>query len=135
MTRIKTVYSEKYTAETPTTSMRKLGLVADEAERLGLAEIVEPRDCDIVSKLRRLHSPEFVEAFGEGRDSWLTTSQGWPWTEEIRDRVLEINKGQLTAAAIALEEGIAANVAQGFHHAPYGSGSGYCTFNGLALVA
>ncbi len=135
MTEIKTVYSEKYTAETPTTSMRKLGLVAEEAERLGLAEIIAPRDCDIVSKLRTLHSPEYVDAFVEGRDGWLAMSQGWPWTAEIRDGVLEINKGQLTAAEIALEEGVAANVAQGFHHASYEAGSGFCTFNGLALVA
>ena len=135
MTEIKTVYSEKYTAETPTTSMRKLGLVAEEAERLGLAEIIAPRDCDIVSKLRTLHSPEYVDAFVEGRDGWLAMSQGWPWTAEIRDGVLEINKGQLTAAEIALEEGVAANVAQGFHHSSYQAGMGFCTFNGLALVA
>lgn len=135
MTKIKTVYSEKYTAETPTTSMKKLGPVAEEAERLGFAEIIAPRDCDIVSKLRTLHSSEYVDAFVEGRAGWLAMSQGWPWTAEIRDGVLEINKGQLTAAEIALEEGVAANVAQGFHHSSYEAGSGYCTFNGLALVA
>lgn len=135
MPRIKTVYSEKYFAETPTTSMRKLGIVADEAQALGFAELIEPRDCDIVAKLRRLHAPEYVDAFVEGRSGWLACSQGWNWTPEIRDGVLEINKGQLTAAEIALEEGVAANVAQGFHHAPYDSGMGYCTFNGLALVA
>ena len=135
MTKIKTVYSEKYTAHTATTSMRKLGLVADEARKLGFAEIIEPRDCDIVAKLRALHAPEYVDAFVEGRSCWLTCSQGWTWTPGIRDGVLAINKGQLTAAEIALEEGIAANVAQGFHHATYGHGAGYCTFNGLALVA
>ena len=135
MTKIRTVYSEKYTAQTSTASMRKLGLVAEEARKLGFAELLEPRDCDIIARLRMLHAPEYVDAFVEGRDGWLASSQGWDWTPEIRDGVLEINKGQLTAAAIALEEGIAANVAQGFHHAPYGQGSGYCTFNGLALVA
>lgn len=135
MTKIKTVFSEKYAAETPTTSMRKLEPVAAEAERRGLAELVEPRDCDIVARLRRLHSPDYVDAFVEGEAGWLASSQGWPWTPEIRDGVLEINKGQLTAAELALEEGVAANVAQGFHHAPYGSGMGFCTFNGLALVA
>ena len=139
MTKIKTVYSEKYTAQTLTTSMRKLGLVADEAQKLGFAEILEPRDCDIVAKLMQLHDPVYVEAFVEGKEGGefksLATSQGWSWTPEIRDGVLEINKGQLTAAEIALAEGIAANVAQGFHHAPYGCGMGFCTFNGLALVA
>jgi acetoin utilization deacetylase AcuC-like enzyme len=36
---------------------------------------------------------------------------------------------------MALEDGIAANVGQGFHHAGYERGAGFCTFNGLALVA
>jgi acetoin utilization deacetylase AcuC-like enzyme len=49
--------------------------------------------------------------------------------------VLAINAGQLRGAQLALEEGIAANVGQGFHHATYEKGMGYCTFNGLALVA
>jgi acetoin utilization deacetylase AcuC-like enzyme len=81
-----------------------------------------------------LHLPEYVDAFMEGIEP-LAMSQGWDWTPEIRDGVLAINRGQLTAAEIALEEGIAANVAQGFHHALYHEGMGYCTFNGLALVA
>ena len=34
-----------------------------------------------------------------------------------------------------MQQGIAANIAQGFHHATYARGGGYCTFNGLALVA
>ncbi len=139
MRKIKTVYTNKYTAESPTASMRKLGLVAHDAEKRGFAELVEPKDCDIVSKLTKLHDPVYVEAFVEGKQGGeygsLANSQGWSWTPEIRDGVLEINKGQLTAAELALEEGISANVAQGFHHAPYRSGMGFCTFNGLALVA
>ncbi len=135
MRRIKTVFTEKYYAESPTASMRKLGLVADDAAKKGFAELVETKDCDIVSKLKRLHLTKYVEAFVEGSDGFLASSQGWPWTPEIRDGVLEINKGQLTAAELAFEEGISANVAQGFHHALYSSGMGFCTFNGLALVA
>jgi acetoin utilization deacetylase AcuC-like enzyme len=46
-----------------------------------------------------------------------------------------VQAGQLLGAEIALKEGIAANIAQGFHHASYESGAAYCTFNGLALVA
>ncbi len=39
------------------------------------------------------------------------------------------------AAEMALQKGIAANVAQGFHHAVYEYGGSFCTFNGLAFVA
>ena len=48
--------------------------------------------------------------------------------------LLAINGGNLLAAERALAEGIAANVGQGFHHAHAGTGQGFCTFNGLALV-
>ena len=113
--------------------MRKLLPVARVAERKGYAELIDPGSID-PDKLRRLHAVNYVDAFlnGEGR---LASAQGWPWTQEIRDGVLAMNAGQLAAAENALRYGIAANVAQGFHHACFSSGMGYCTFNGLALVA
>ena len=134
MNKIKTIFSTKYTANTPTASMRKLEPVARAAEKCGFSELVEPNDCNIESKLRELHNPEFVDAFVAGLEP-MASDQGFDWSPKVRDGVLEINKGQLTAAEIALTEGVAANVAQGFHHAGYEGGAAFCTFNGLALVA
>ena len=131
--KIKTCFSPKYYAPTPTASMRKLPLVARQVEKLGYAELVDPGTVDI-SLLKKLHDPAYVESFVKGLGP-LADSQGWPWSEAIRDGVLAIQAGQLVAARLALQEKIAANVAQGFHHAGYESGSGFCTFNGLALVA
>jgi acetoin utilization deacetylase AcuC-like enzyme len=130
---IPTCFSPLYSADTPTASMRKLGPVAWHAVAEGLAdiEVPEPVDPDL---LRRLHSSDYVDAFLEGREP-LASSQGWTWTPQIRDGVLAIHGGQLLGAKLAFEHGIAANIAQGFHHAGHDSGSGYCTFNGLALVA
>ena len=130
---IKACFSEKYFAPTPTASMRKLPPVAKAAERAGYVKLVDPGNID-VEKLRRLHAPEYVEAFLTGQGK-LASAQGWPWTERIRDGVMAMNAGQLVAARNALQHGIAANIAQGFHHARYPAGGGYCTFNGLALVA
>lgn len=131
--KIKTCFAASYYAETRTASMRKLPVVAQLAEQQGFALLVDPGSID-PEKLRRLHNPFYVEAFLSGEGA-LARSQGWPWTPEIRDGVLAIQAGQIKAAEMALEEGIAANVAQGFHHARYERGSAYCTFNGLALVA
>lgn len=131
--KIKTCYSNKYYAETPTASMRKLPIVAEMVESEGYAELIDPGTID-VKKLRRLHAPKYVDAFLSGEGA-LACSQGWNWTERIRDGVLAINAGQLVAAENAFRCGIAANIAQGFHHAGYFSGEGFCTFNGLALVA
>ena len=131
--RIKTCYSSTYQAATPTASMRKLAPVARQVVERGFAELVDPGSID-VEKLRRLHAPAYVDAFLTGKGS-LASSQGWPWTPQIRDGVLAIQAGQLVGAQLALDHGIAANIAQGFHHAGYARGSGFCTFNGLALVA
>ena len=131
--KIKTCFSPAYGADTPTASMRKLAPVARQAVERGFAEIIDPGSIE-VEKLRRLHAPEYVEAFVNGRNP-LASSQGWEWTPQIRDGVLAIQAGQLAGARLALEHDIAANIAQGFHHAIYSQGSAYCTFNGLALVA
>ena len=126
-------FSPRYSAATPTASMRKLGPVAWHAVAEGLAEIYLPEPVDPI-RLRWLHTPEYVDAFMAGKAP-LASSQGWSWTPQIRDGVLAINGGQLLGAMLALEHGIAANIAQGFHHARPEEGGGYCTFNGLALVA
>ena len=130
---MRTCYSPAYFANTPTASMVKLPIVAKAVVEAGLATLIKPEPLDI-NKLKRLHDPAYVDAFVSG-EGMLASSQGWSWTEQIRDGVLAIHGGQLLAAQYALDDGIAANIAQGFHHAKYRSGSGFCTFNGLALVA
>lgn len=130
---LKACYSDRYFATTPSNSMEKLALIAAKLQEANLAQLIEPSMIE-PDLLRQLHAPELVNAFLVGERP-LATLQGFQWSERLRDAVLTIQGGQLLAAKIALEEGIAANVAQGFHHAGYDYGSGYCTFNGLALIA
>ena len=113
--------------------MRKLAPVALAADESGYVELYDPGLVDR-EKIRSLHDPDYVRAFitGKGR---LASSQGWDWTPQIRNGVLAINAGQIEGAKMAMEHGIAANVAQGFHHAKPERGWYFCTFNGLALVA
>ena len=135
MKKIKAYYRDDYYAETPTQSMKKLKPVAEAVQARGLATLVDGGDGEeVIPKLAALHDPAFVEAFDKGQGE-LAHSQGWNWTPAIRRGVFAINQGMLAAAKTALEDGIAANIAQGFHHAGQASGEGFCTFNGLALVA
>ena len=129
----KACYSAKYFALTPTASMLKLKPVAEAVAAAGYATLIDPGVIDL-EKLRQLHHPSYVDAFVAGEQP-LASSPGWGWTPEIRDGVLAIQAGQLVAARHALTEGIAANIAQGFHHAGYWRGANFCTFNGLALIA
>ena len=129
----RTAFSASYFSNTRTPSMRKLPLVARQAAEAGFAELVEPTPVTR-AELERIHDPAYVEAILTGEGVLSKCAFGF-WSEDYRDGVLAINGGNLLAARMALEDGIAANVAQGFHHAAPSNGGGYCTFNGLALVA
>lgn len=113
--------------------MRKLPLVARLAEKHGYAQLVEP---DPVGRkdLEKIHHSRYVDSVLTGDGELAECAFGF-WSEGYRDGVLAINGGNLLAARMALEDGIAANVGQGFHHARAKFGAGFCTFNGLALVA
>jgi acetoin utilization deacetylase AcuC-like enzyme len=49
--------------------------------------------------------------------------------------VLASNGGAVAAALAALEDGVAGSLSSGLHHARYGRGAGFCTFNGLVIAA
>ncbi|MEG0483491.1 MAG: histone deacetylase [Acinetobacter sp.] len=128
-------FSLKYFAETHTNSMEKLIAVAEQLQQSNYYKFHEPQPID-PEILRALHSPKYVDAFLKGEPKKLATFAGFkPWNEQLRDAVLTINSGQLMATELAFKHGIAANIAQGFHHANYEYGGSYCTFNGLALIA
>lgn len=115
--------------------MEKLALVAQVLSDYDYVRFYEPKDLD-VALLKTLHEAHYVEAFLTGEPRKLATIQGFkPWNVKLRDAVLAVNAGQLQAAELAFEHGLAANIAQGFHHATPDFGCAYCTFNGLALIA
>lgn len=128
-------FSPRYFAQTHTNSMEKLVAVAEQLQQFNHYKFHEPQQID-PEILKALHSPKYVEAFLTGQPAKLATFAGFkPWNEQLRDAVLSINAGQLLATELAFQHGVAANIAQGFHHANYEYGGSYCTFNGLALIA
>lgn len=128
-------YSAQYFAHTPSNSMEKLALVAEALSQYDYVRFYEPEELD-VAMLKQLHEASYVEAFLTGEPRKLATIQGFkPWNAQLKDAVLAVNAGQLKAAELAFKHGLAANIAQGFHHASPDFGCAYCTFNGLALVA
>ena len=131
---LKACYSPRYYAQTHTNSMEKLTAVADVLQQQQWVELIDPGLIDI-DILKKLHNPQYVDAFFAGDSSFATVQGFKPWNPQLRDAILSVQAGQLVGAEIALKEGIAANIAQGFHHASYDSGAAYCTFNGLALIA
>jgi acetoin utilization deacetylase AcuC-like enzyme len=114
--------------------MRKFQLVADAlAGRPGVE--VEAPEPIAPEALRRAHTAEYIDAVRTGEPRALAESQKFPWSPALWPSVLLTNGGALAAAARALDEGLAAALASGFHHAHADHGEGFCTFNGLVVAA
>ena len=60
---------------------------------------------------------------------------GFPWSRELVERSLRSTGAAVDAAAAALEDGVAASLAGGTHHAGTDWGEGYCVFNDTAVAA
>ena len=60
---------------------------------------------------------------------------GFPWSTQMVERSRRSAGATLAAAKIALQEGVAVNLAGGTHHAYRNKGSGFCVFNDSAIAA
>jgi acetoin utilization deacetylase AcuC-like enzyme len=103
-----------------------------EAEGLPV-EILAPepvRDTDLL----RVHTPEYLQAIATGEPRALAQSQKFPWSPGLAEAVRWTNGGCIAGLFAALEDGIAGNLASGFHHSHGPHGEGFCTFNGLVVA-
>jgi len=60
---------------------------------------------------------------------------GFPWSPQLVERSKRSVGGTIAAASAALEDGAAANLAGGTHHAFSDRGEGFCVFNDVAVAA
>jgi len=60
---------------------------------------------------------------------------GFPWSEAMVERSRRSSGATIAACRAALEDGTAANLAGGTHHAFHDHGGGYCVFNDAAIAA
>lgn len=130
-------YSEQYVASSYAfDTTRKAKSVADSlaASPIPGLELVTPQSLDR-SDLLEVHDAAYVSAVETGNPRELAESQGFPWDPGMWPMALAANGGVVAAALSALEHGVAGSLSNGFHHAARSRGSGFCTFNGLAIAA
>ena len=88
------------------------------------------------TELARAHAPDYVQRVEEGA---LTAAEGraigFPWSREMVERSKRSSGATIAACRAALQDGVAANLAGGTHHAFYDRGEGYCVFNDAAIAA
>ena len=89
------------------------------------------------AQLLAVHDEAYIDAVLTGRPRELAVSNELPgWDTGLARAVVASSGGVLAAARHAVaEHTIAGSLSSGLHHARRHSGSGYCTFNGLALAA
>lgn len=113
--------------------MRKFGLVAEQLKGHSNAHLLTPESI-LEKDLLRVHTADYVRAIRTGEPRALAESQKFPWSEKLYPAVCLTNGGCLAAARTALREGVAGNLASGFHHSHADHGEGFCTFNGLIVA-
>jgi acetoin utilization deacetylase AcuC-like enzyme len=101
----------------------------------GPGELLTPRAVTD-EEILRAHAPDYLKRIASGK---LTDKEvrriGFPWSEKMVERSRRASGGTLGACLAALDEGFAANLAGGTHHAFSDRGEGYCVFNDSAIAA
>jgi acetoin utilization deacetylase AcuC-like enzyme len=86
--------------------------------------------------LGRVHDPAYIAAVQQGTLSAQQLREiGFPWSPGMAERARRSVGSTLQASRAALEEGVAANLAGGTHHASAAAGGGFCVFNDIAVAA
>jgi acetoin utilization deacetylase AcuC-like enzyme len=96
------------------------------------------READPASdgELALVHTPDYVTAVAEGTLSAAAQREiGFPWSERMVERSRRSVGATIAAARVALDEGVAVQLAGGTHHASADKGSGYCVFNDVAVAS
>lgn len=87
-------------------------------------------------QLLRVHEIDYLNRLVAGE---LTEREirriGFPWSPFLVERSRRSVGGTISACHAALQDGIAANLAGGTHHAYANHGEGYCVFNDVAVAA
>jgi acetoin utilization deacetylase AcuC-like enzyme len=103
-------------------------------ETLSSEHFLEP-EAATLDDILRVHTPEYVHAFVNGTlDRKAMLRIGLPWSPELVRRAFAVIGGTIGAAQLALDEGVAANLAGGTHHAFADHGEGYCIFNDMVIA-
>jgi acetoin utilization deacetylase AcuC-like enzyme len=138
---VKVFYSDHFVLPLPEGHrfpMVKYSMLRERVARAGVCRPGEMRVPRPVSdaEILRSHEEGYLRRVVDGT---LTEKEmrriGFPWSESMVERSRRASGGTLGACLAALEEGFAANLAGGTHHAFANRGEGYCVFNDSAIAA
>lgn len=86
-------------------------------------------------ELALVHTPAYIQAISDGTvDPRVMREIGFPWSPAVAERARRSVGATIAACRAAFEEGVAANLAGGTHHAYPDRGGGFCVFNDAAVA-
>jgi acetoin utilization deacetylase AcuC-like enzyme len=135
---LKAFYSDHFVLPLPPGHrfpMQKYRLLRDAAVTVPALEFHEaPHTTDGVLALA--HHPHYISRVAQGLLSDAEQKAiGFPWSAQMVERSRRSAGATIAACRAALEEGVAANLAGGTHHAYADRGAGFCVFNDAAVAA
>jgi acetoin utilization deacetylase AcuC-like enzyme len=118
--------------------MAKYGLLRHRVASEGIVapgNLLEPEAAPWAS-LALVHEQRYLHAVAAGDLAPdIQRRIGFPWSPALVERARRSVGGTIAAGRCALNEGTAANLAGGTHHAFADRGEGYCVFNDVAVAA
>lgn len=97
-------------------------------------QVIEPHEAEW-DDLLRVHTYEYLNSLKNGTlDPAEERRLGLTWSKGLVRRSRLAAQGSINAAMMAIEDGIAANLAGGTHHAFPDHGEGFCVLNDVAIA-
>jgi len=135
-------FNDNYTAcDHAFDTTRKSAAIAQslQTEPIKGTSITDPRDSFTTAEIiiKRMHDQDYVRAIKTGTPIDLAESQGFDWDDGIYEMAVSHNSGLVAAvdSVVVGKAEWAGSLSSGLHHAKQDAGSGFCTFNGLAVAA
>ena len=136
---MKAFYSDRFVLPLPEGHrfpMSKYRLLREQVVERRLIDELEEAPAIEAEQLLLVHSPSYWQRVRDGAlDQKEVRAMGFPWSPQLVERSRRSVGATLAAARVALERGVAVNLAGGTHHAFADRGSGFCVFNDVAVAA
>ncbi|MDZ7659220.1 histone deacetylase [Fodinibius sp.] len=98
------------------------------------SDVVAPSMVDMAN-LQMVHTRDYANGIMDGNlNKKKLRRLGLPWSKRLAIRSRLAVQGTINAAIMALQDGIAGNLAGGTHHAMADFGEGFCVFNDVAVA-
>jgi acetoin utilization deacetylase AcuC-like enzyme len=137
---MKVFHTDAFTFPLPETHRFPLEKYARLRERIEALGFLRPGDLEVApaaqeQDLLRAHSAEYISKVMTGNFTDEEIRKlGLPWSPELAVRSLRSVGATIAAARAALQDGAAAQLGGGTHHAFRDRGEGFCVFNDVVVA-